>query len=76
MGFEWDGNLKIYGEYWNLLESMGIYGNMNGNLWEYWNIDEYWSGPSSTERFILVGGSNHLEKYESQGKDYPIHYGK
>ena len=31
------------------------------------NIDEYWNiGVVLTERFILVGGSNHLEKYESQ----------
>jgi len=25
---------------------------------------------------ILVGGFNHLEQYEVDGKDYPIYYGK
>ena len=25
---------------------------------------------------VLVGGFNHLEKYEVNGKDYPIYYGK
>ena len=30
----------------------------------------------SNKNIHLVGGFNHLEKYESVGKDYPIYYGK
>jgi len=28
------------------------------------------------EQNHLVGGFNHLEKYEVNGKDYPTYYGK
>jgi len=44
----------------------------------------YSHGDTTTSRimgyiyiYILVGGFNHLEKYEFvNGKDYPIYYGK
>jgi hypothetical protein len=36
----------------------------------------FFSGYLENGGNLLVGGFNNLEKYEVNGKDYPIYYGK